>query len=77
MYIIGTHTTPVKGRGKVVRIHARKARGTYRVGAATRTIKRRLNRNVSIQLHIPSALFEVKTPQTLFEWEASWTPEPE
>lgn len=38
-YITGTHTTSVKGKGKVVRMHARKARGTYSVGTATRTIK--------------------------------------
>jgi hypothetical protein len=62
MYIIGTHTTPVKGKGKVVRMHARKARGTYRVGTATRIIKRRHKRNVIIQLHIPSASLEVKSP---------------
>jgi len=37
-YIISTHRTSGKGKGKVVRMHASKARGTYNEGTATRTI---------------------------------------
>jgi len=37
-YIISTHTTSGKGKGKVVLMHARKARGTYNEVTATRTI---------------------------------------